>query len=100
MTLATCAGVGFNVRMADALPVAVAALIVISVLVLAIQVFTANVADLAPAGTVTVAGREARRTSLAFKFTVNPSDGAADESWRVAVVLFPLVTVAGLSVTA
>src|SRR5678815_5677148 len=65
---------------------------------LPVRVLIANVADLLPAGTVTLGGTVAFPVSLLLSVTVTPPAGAAPFNVTVPVELAGAVTVVGLTV--
>ena len=76
----------------------VVAVMVAVVAVVTARVFTVNVTDVAPAGTVTVAGTVAF-AELEVSLTTSPPAGAAELRVTVPVELDPPVTAVGLSVS-
>lgn len=89
--------IGLIVKIADALPPAADAVIVTFVDALIPTVLTVNVADDAPAATVTVDGTDAD-TSSVVKLMMAPPDGAGWLRVTVPVEADPPMTVVGLSV--
>jgi hypothetical protein len=75
-------------------------LIVADVDVVTVAVLTVNVALVAPAATVTLAGTVARAVLLLVSVTTAPPDGAALASVAVPCEVLPPATVDGLSVIA
>jgi hypothetical protein len=100
VSVAVCGGggAGLTVSVAVAVPPLYAAEIVTAVDVVTAAVETANVAVLAPDGTVTLAGTLAAALLLASE-TVAPACGAAPVSVTVPCAPEPPVTLAGLTDT-
>jgi len=93
-------GTGFTVRIVVRVAPPLVPVIVIDVAAVTVLVVTANVALVAPAATVTLAGSEATAVFELARVTTSPPLGAALVRVAVPVVPVPPTSVAGFTLTA